>query len=133
MRIFKIAIGFRQTLYAQFNPILHQFTIHGAFRQILDIHVHRQICVPPNIDLICGFVLSFKGVSPTIPTNHNCSRQKSVHPAFTLKIFTNHNCSRQKSVHLAFTSKIFTFNTAVVTTVWAGQNFKWSRAIHSRA
>ena len=57
--------------------------------------------------------------SPTIPTIHNCFRQKSVY--LSLPIFL-----------------------PVVTAVWAGQNFKWSKInlivadsciaiIHSRA
>ena len=70
-----------------------------------------QICVPPNIDLICGFVLIYFYVgyyqSPTIPTIYNCFRQKSV--------------------YLSLPSNNFTFNTAVVMAEWAGQNFKWSK------
>ena len=34
---------------------------------------------------------------------------------------------RQKPVHLRLLETIFTFNTAVVTTLRAGKNFKWSK------
>ena len=37
------------------------------------------------------------------------------------------NCFRQKSVHLHLPKTNVTFDTAVVMTVRAGQNFKWSK------
>ena len=40
---------------ASFNDIVHLWTINLVL--FLDIHI--QICVPPNIDLICGLVLIF--------------------------------------------------------------------------
>ena len=64
-----------------------------------------QICVPLNINLICGLVLIFLlgyYQSPPIPTIHTCFRQNSLHlrlPSF------------------------FTINTAVVMAIFASQNF----------
>ena len=85
---------------------MHLWTINSGL--YLDIHI--QIRVPPNIDLICGFVLfSYVGYyqSPRIPIIHNCFREKSV--------------------HFRLPKTFFTINTAVVKAVSAGQNFKRSK------
>ena len=95
-------------LCASFYDIVHLWTINWVL--YLDTHVHIQIRVPPNIDLICGFVLIFLCGLLSVPT-----------------IPILHNCFRQKSVHLRLPKTIFIFNTAVVTAVRAGQNFKLSK------
>ena len=48
-----------------------------------------QICVPPNIDLICGLILIFYVgfyQSPTKPTIYKCFRQVSLYK-FAQKYF----------------------------------------------
>ena len=40
---------------ASVNDIVHLWTIDW----VLFLDIHMQICVPPNIDLICGLVLIF--------------------------------------------------------------------------
>ena len=40
---------------ASFYDIVHIWTIYW----VLFFDIHMQICVPPNIDLICGLVLIF--------------------------------------------------------------------------
>ena len=92
---------------ALFHYIVHLWTIDW----ILFLDIHMQICVPLNIDLICGLVLTFLYgnyyQSPTIPTIHNCFRQKSVHPkkyVSMIKKYHNHKLQtnpwrRQEEVH----------------------------------
>ena len=48
-------------LCAQFNPILHHYDIVHLWtiNWVLYVDIYIQIRVPPNIDLICGFVLIF--------------------------------------------------------------------------
>ena len=69
--------------------------------------MHMHICVPQNIDLICGLILIFLCglLSVSDDTDY-------------------HNCLRQKSTHLRLPKIVFTFKAAVFTAVWAGQNFK---------
>ena len=83
-----------------------------------------QICVPPNIDLICGLVLIFFCglVSVSDDTDYSYLLQT-------------------KSVHLSLSSNVFTLNTAVVGSIcWlklqVAQNLIIAGsciAIHSRA
>ena len=94
MRIFKIVIGFRPMRCAQFNLILHHFTIKCTFRQLIGfcvLDIHMQICVPQNIDLICGLAL-ISNVSyyqsPTIRIIHDCFRHKSAHLILPKILFT---------------------------------------------
>ena len=62
------------------------------------------MCVPPNIDLICGLVLFFYVGYFQSPT-----------------ILNIYNCFWQKSVYLKLPKSFTTFNTVAVTSVWAGQ------------
>ena len=69
-----------------------------------------QICVPPNIDQICGLILIF------------------IYGLLSVSDDTDYyNCFRQKSIYPSLPNFFFTLNTAVVTAEWDGQNFKWSK------
>ena len=67
-----------QSHIASFYDIVHLWTKNWVL--FLDINI--QICVPPNIDLICGLVLIFLcgllSVS-MIPIIHDSFKQNSVH------------------------------------------------------
>ena len=52
------------------------------------LNIYMKICVPLNIDLICGLVLIFFCGLLSVPddTNNTCYRHKSVHLVFTSNI-----------------------------------------------
>ena len=62
---FKLVFVFRWMICTQFNHIWHHFTyiydiVHLIFfYYFLFLDMHMQMCVPPNIGLICGLVLIF--------------------------------------------------------------------------
>ena len=85
--------------YCIILQIVHIWTIDWVL--FLDIHI--QICLPPHIDLVCRLVVG------------NDQYQ------------TINNCFKKNSIHLRLPKICFTFNSAVVTAVWAGQNFKRSK------
>ena len=107
---FRIVIGFRGILCAQFNPIMHHFLRYSDV--LCFIFRYTQACnfVYTNIDLFCGLVLIFLCglISLSGDTNQFIiASDKGQFIFVCIKI-------------------VFSFNTSVVTTVWAGQNFKWS-------
>ena len=65
--------------------------------RVLFLDIHMQICVPQNIDLICGLALI-----------SNVSYYQSP----TIKII--HDCFRHKSAHLILPKIFFTFKAAVL-------------------
>ena len=73
--------------------------------------LHMQICVPPNIDLICGLVSIFL-----------CGLLTTSLRGYRVFIIVS-----EKNQFIQVCLNFFTFNTAVVMAVWAGQNFKWSK------
>ena len=81
--------------------MVHIWTINWVL--YLDIQI--KIRVPPNIELICGFILIFLCGLLSVSDDTD-------------------NSFRQKSVHLHLPKTYFTFSTAVITIVRADQNFK---------
>ena len=69
-----------------------------------------QMCVQPNIDLICELILIFLCGLLSVSDDTD----------YLLLLQTNVSLSK-------FAKNIFTFNIAVVTAEWAGQNSKWSK------
>ena len=85
---------------------MHLWTIN----LILSLDIHIQICVPPNIDLICGLVLIFLCGLLSVSDD-----------------IDNSLLLQTKIGSSSFLLNNLTFNTAVVTTVGARQNVKWSK------
>ena len=88
--------------------IFHDIMLLWIINWVLFLDIHIQMCVPPNINIICGHILIFlRGLLSVSDDTDNCFRQKSVPPRLS-KTF-------------------FSFNTAAVTAVRVGQNFKWPK------
>ena len=66
--------------------IILRYSAPWAINWVLFLDIHIQICVPPSVN---SFNFSYVGEyhSPTIPTIHNCFRQKSVHLRLPKTIF----------------------------------------------